>query len=321
MPSSICPPPPTSSSSQFLPSLYLLSEALLPSPPSPRLQHISVEFTGTPAPAGSLGTLRDSTGYISLPRLFHFRNLSGVDPLTSLFCLQLSDPKVRRHGREPQQDFSYIILEVPHTLKTVDVPPISSAQTLLRECMKVPSSLDPSCVIKAFLHHHVPLGDGGLWGRWSARASSYNTVLADLPKEDDGLWEQRLCLNHLGTSRVNPALSSRANAQHPFAKELHFQTQHSVSSLHLHALLSPARVFCGQIRWQRVTEAINTKEMSLALLQAENRRDSELNCSTYLTALRLLSRLENGGNSIICLKGLWEWDGKTHGGAQNGAGP
>lgn len=53
------------------------------------------------------------------------------------------------------------------------------------------------------------------------------------------------------------------------------------------------------IRWQTVTEEVNAKEMSQALLQLENRCHYKLNCSSYLTFLGLFSHLENGENIII----------------------
>lgn len=174
--------------------------------------------------------------------------------------------------------------------------------------------------MRGLLYYHVPLGNVGLGRRPNAHTAifPYNALFnvlvpVGLPKQDFGLWEQRPYLNHLCTSWVNPSVWYRADAQCLFAKKLNFQKQHFTSSFNLHAFLLHERVFYGPIRWQTVTGETNTKETSQALLLAENRCHYELNCRNYLTSL--LSHLENGDNTITCLKGLWGWNGKTHGGA------
>lgn len=85
-------------------------------------------------------------------------------------------------------------------------------------------------------------------------------------------------------------------------RNLIFQSQHFASPLNLHAFLLPAGVFYGLIRWQPVTEEINSKQTCQESLQAENRCHYELNGSSYLTSLSLSARLENGDNVVTCFK-------------------
>ena len=183
-------------------------------------------------------------------------------------------------------------------------------------------------MIKGFLYYHIPLGNVGL-GRRPVVTQSYCPVMLYLidsftfvfPNKTLGSeGGDQVLINHLHTSQINPSLWYWADAHCLLAKELNFPKQHFTSPLNLHAFLLSARVFDGLIRWQPVTEEINTKEMCQELLQAENRCHHELHGRSYLTSLSLSSRLENGDNVVTCFKGWWGWNAKTQGGIESRAG-
>lgn len=160
---------------------------LLPSPPSPLAPHILVGFTQPPMVPGYPAR---HTCHSSSPLLCHFKSLSGADPVTPILFVFSSQPPNLGDTEGPHQDFSNIILREGGVYlypqkrggtQSVEVPLVKSvylAKAFQRECMRVPSSIDPSCDKWFPLLPHS-LGECGL-GRRPGLTRSYCPILLHL---------------------------------------------------------------------------------------------------------------------------------------------